>query len=403
MKRAELIKSLTKTNSTKIVLAIMDGLGDLPDSSKNGMTPLERAKTPNIDKLAPLSELGLSIPIEYGITPGSGPAHMSLFGYDPVQHLIGRGALAAFGVGFHMQQGDVAARINFAHFEDGVIKDRRAGRPSNDVCKKCCDLLQSNIPAIDDVTLFIRPVKEHRAVVIFRGAGLGELCNDSDPQLNGKAPLKVEGKDAASAKTARLAMQFIQRASQVLKGQDPVNFVMLRGFAIAPAMEGFKQLYQLNATGIAAYPMYKGVARIAGMNVSDEPVDYESEIEYLTKVWNDYDFFFIHFKKTDSAGEDGNFDEKQHQIELIDGHIGQIMELKPDVIAITGDHSTPASMAGHSWHPVPLLIYSKNARADRISDFSEYGCRSGSLGQLNARYIMTLLLAHAGRLAKFGS
>lgn len=397
------IKSILSPNKTKIVLLVMDGLGGMPQQP-GGLTELETAKTPNMDKLAREGILGQTMPIGYGITPGSGPAHLSLFGYDPVAHEVGRGVLEAIGVGMYVNNGDVAARGNFCTVDaNGLISDRRAGRIPTEEAAVIVDKLK--LIAFPGVTIEVNHVKEHRFAVVMRGDGLSPDMEDTDPQKVGVAPLAVEVKNQSARKTADLFNQWIAQARKILKDESKANALTLRGFATDPGLESYQSRYGLKAACVAVYPMYKGVAQLVGMNVIDvigeTPAD---EFKAVEKVWKDYDFFFIHIKKTDSYGEDGNFDAKVHVIETVDEALPLLKALKPDVLMITGDHSTPALLKSHSWHPVPFLLWAPGTtRTDDQTQFGEKFCVHGGLGTFNALETMPLALAHALRLNKFGA
>ena len=398
---AEIVRGLTVRNDARIVLLVLDGLGGLPDA-KTGKTELEAAHTPYMDELARRGICGMADPIGRGITPGSGPAHLSLFGYDPLKYQIGRGALAALGVGFELGPNDVAARINFATIDrKGIVTDRRAGRiPTERNQQLCAKLRKIEIPGVE---LFIEPVKEHRAVVVFRAAGLSDQLTDSDPQKVGLSPLDVVPISAEAAKSAEIANNFISQARELLKDERPANMVLLRGFAKYPDVPSMSEVYGLNSAAIAAYPMYKGIARLVGMDLLSSGDRIADEFNTLADNFAKYDFFYLHIKKTDSTGEDGNFAGKVKVIEEVDSCIPRLTGLNPDVVVITGDHSTPSLLKAHSWHPVPVLLFSKWCRPDRVEEFSESQCLSGGLGRFPATEIMVLALANALKLKKFGA
>ena len=398
----ELIRELRESNQSKIVLLVADGLGGLP-MEPGGKTELETAKTPNLDALLREGTCGLSLPVLPGITPGSGPGHLGLFGYDPLEHRIGRGILEALGIHFEVGPKDVAIRCNFCTVDDqGLITDRRAGRPSTDRCKAMVEKLRAI--KIDGVEVFVEPVREHRFVVVFRGDNLGDAVNDTDPQATGVKPLTAEGKDEPSKNTARVANTFIEAAGKILAAEAPTNMLTMRGFAKFPQIETFEEVYGLKPAALAVYPMYKGLARLVGMDILDAGSTLAEQMETLKKVWNDYDFFFVHFKYTDSTGEDGNFAAKVEMTEKFDAEVPKARALNPDVLIVTGDHSTPSKLRSHSWHPVPTLIWAPgSARTDGLGEFGESACRIGGLGQFEAKYLMPLAMAHAGRLGKYGA
>ncbi len=397
----QLTRALHTKNDSKIVMMVADGLGGLPQTPE-GKTELETAHTPNLDALARIGVQGASIPVLPGISPGSGPGHLGLFGYDPLQYLIGRGALEATGIGFQLQAGDVAARCNFCTLDaNGNITDRRAGRIPTEQSAPLAIRLRD--VSIDGVEIFVEPVKEHRFVVVFRGAGLGGDVRDTDPQATGVPPLAPQGNDSASEKTARLAVEFYDQARQMLSDQTQANGLTMRGFASRPDLPTYEEVYGLSAAAIAVYPMYKGLASLVGMDVVGQAQTLDQQIDILAEQWNAYDFFFIHYKYTDSTGEDGNFAEKVKRTEDFDAVIPRVRDLRPDVLIVTGDHSTPSFLKSHSWHAVPTLLVSDCCRPDGHREFSEKACIRGGLGQFEAKHLMTLALANAGRLAKFGA
>ncbi|MCR4412213.1 MAG: 2,3-bisphosphoglycerate-independent phosphoglycerate mutase [Thermoguttaceae bacterium] len=397
----DVVSELKTKNDSKIVMLIADGIGGLP-IEPGGPTELEAAKTPNLDRLAKLGVLGSMIPIKPGITPGSGPGHLGLFGLDPLKYVIGRGVLEATGIGFQVGPDDVAIRCNFVTLNaDGTIKDRRAGRiPTAESAPLAVKLRQIKIPGVE---IFVEPVQEHRFAVVFRAAGLGARVNDTDPQKTGVKPLDPVGEDPASQRTADIARQFVAQAEKLLAAEPKANGLTMRGFSKKPALPTYQETYGLKAAAIAVYPMYKGLASLVGMEIVGQPKTLEDEVALLARVWNDYDFFFVHFKYTDSRGEDGNFGEKVKMIEQLDAIVPRIEALRPTVLVVTGDHSTPAAMASHSWHPVPVLLSARTVRPDACQTFGETEALRGGLGQFEAVYLMPLLLAHAGRLAKFGA
>ena len=398
----ELVRGLVVKNDSKIVMFVADGLGGLP-IEPGGPTELEAARTPNLDALARRGVLGSMLPIALGITPGSGPGHLGLFGYDPVKFLIGRGALEATGVGFKLGPKDVAVRCNFCTLDAaGNITDRRAGRIASEASAPLAiKLRQVKIPGVE---VFVEPVKEHRFVVVFRGEGLGGNVADTDPQQTGVPPLGAgRPRSRRASGPPKWPSSSSCRPRKLLAGQAKANGLTMRGFSAAPHLPGYDEVYGLRAAAIAVYPMYKGLAQLVGMEVVGKPATLAEEIDVLEKAWNDYDFFFVHFKYTDSRGEDGNFPEKVKMIEQFDAMVPRIMALRPTVLVVTGDHSTPARLASHSWHPVPTLLAADTCRPDACQSFGEKESLRGGLGQFQAVYLMPLALAHAGRLAKFGA
>jgi 2,3-bisphosphoglycerate-independent phosphoglycerate mutase len=397
----DLIRELHEAATTKIVLLVADGLGGLPPGP-GGKTELESARTPHLDALARDGVCGLSIPVLPGITPGSGPGHLALFGYDPLEHRIGRGVVEALGINVAVGPGDVAARGNFCTLdEQGRIVDRRAGRPPTERCVELCQLL--NEITLPDVEVLVEPVREHRFVAVFRGADLGDAVNDTDPQGVGLAPLPARGTDEASARTASAVNAFVAAAAQALAEQGPTNGVTLRGLARPPAIAALPEITGMRCAALAVYPMYRGLARLVGMDVLDAGATLGEQIDALRAAWAAYDFFFLHYKYTDSTGEDGNFAAKVEMIERLDAELPAIRALRPDVLIVTGDHSTPSLLRRHSWHPVPTVLWARTCRPDAVAEFGETQCLRGGLGQFEAKHLLTLALAHAGRLGKFGA
>jgi 2,3-bisphosphoglycerate-independent phosphoglycerate mutase len=397
-----LIERLAKPADTKIVLLVLDGVGGLP-LEKGGFTELETAHTPHLDNLAKESLCGLHQPVGAGITPGSGPAHLALFGYDPVRYQVGRGVLAALGIDFDLQPLDVAARGNFCTFDDqGLVQDRRAGRISSEKNQELLELLRNiDLPGIK---LFLEVVKEYRFLLVLRGESLSEEVEDTDPQEVSRKPRDPTPLSPEAENTAKLVAQFLEQAQKVLADQHPANMVLLRGFSQRPDWPQVPEVYGLKAAGIAAYPMYRGLAKLVGMEVLKAGENLEDPFQVLENAWADYDFFFVHIKPMDSAGEDGDFDRKVKLIEEVDSFMPRLFQLGPDVVIVTGDHSTPAKMAYHSWHPVPAMLWSRNCRADRVDRFGERACLNGGLGpRFLAVDLLPLALANAQRLKKFGA
>jgi 2,3-bisphosphoglycerate-independent phosphoglycerate mutase len=398
-----LMRELSVNTTSKIVLLVVDGLGGLP-MEPGGQTELEAADTPHLDGLAAHSDLGLSRPVAAGVSPGSGPGHLGLFGYDPLRFQVGRGVLSALGVGFELQSSDLAARINFATLdESGRISDRRAGRIPSDKGEELVALLNENLE-LDGAEVFIAHEKEYRAVAVFRADGLSGGLSDTDPQRVGLEPLPVGPHDDSpeAKKSAGLANTFVRKANEVLADQHPANTVLLRGFGMHPALPSFDEAYKLNAAAIASYPMYKGLARLAGMRLLQEGPGIAGEFETLKENWEAHDFFFLHVKPTDAAGEDGDFDRKVSVIEEVDAQVPGLLDLSPDAVAVTGDHATPARMKSHSWHGVPVLINSPYTMPT-AGKFGERPCAGGSLGVFPAEEIMGYLMGHALKLNRFGA
>jgi len=397
----ELIKEIARPSPTRIVLLVIDGLGGLPNP-ETGKTELETANTPNLDKLAAKGICGLIDPVSPGITPGSAPGHLALFGYNPISFNIGRGVLEAIGIDFDLQPGDVAARGNFCTVDaTGLVTDRRAGRISTQKCSELCQLLDGLV--IENTKIFVCPVREHRFIAVFRGQGLAPDISDSDPQQLGVAPKSITALSLETDKMAGIANQFIAQAKTTLAKCYPANMILLRGFSKLPQFPIMGEVYKLKPAAIASYPMYRGLAKLVGMEILETRTTIEDEFATLKRNYTNYDFFFLHIKETDSAGEDGDFDRKVRIIEQVDKALAELINMEPDVIVVTGDHSTPALIRGHSWHPVPILLYSKWCRPDKVSQFSESACILGGLGRFPATQIMPLAMANALKLTKFGA
>ena len=397
----DVMRSLSHRTPSKIVLVVIDGLGGLP---YEGRTELEAADCPCLDKLASDSACGVTHAVGRGITPGSGPAHLALFGYDPLRYEIGRGVLEALGVGLAMTDRDVASRGNFATADaGGTITDRRAGRIPTERNRQLCALLSEKVPRVEDVEIILAPGKEHRFTVLFRGDGLDGRVADADPQQAPAAAVPARALAPESGRTADIVNAFIRRATETLKDETPANTVLLRGFAKYPDIPGMGELFKLQPAAIANYPMYRGLAQLVGMKVLDAGDTIEEEFVTLRREFAGHDFFYLHIKKTDSYGEDGNFAEKVRIIEEFDHQLPTLLSLEPDVICVTADHSTPAVLKGHSWHPSPFLLWSQYCLPDKVDRFTEVKCAQGSLGCFGAVDAMPLMLANALKLAKFGA
>ena len=401
---SDILHSLVLDGTSKIVLLVLDGVGDLPHPDRGGRTPLEAARTPHLDRLVPAAALGRLLPVAPGITSGSGPGHLALFGYDPVRTEVGRGVLEALGAGLDLAPGDVAARANFCTVgAGGVVTDRRAGRIPSDVCARLVARLQQEIPRLEDAEIILRAGKGHRFVAVLRGPGLAGEVSDADPHHEGAPIPQAAAHVQAAEKTARIANAFIARARALLEGDHPANAVLLRGFSARPHLASYAERFRLRAVAIAAYPMYRGVAQLAGMAVTPVGESPAEAFAAAQERWSAFDFFFIHVKGTDMAGEDGDFEAKVGVIEAVDAALPALLALAPDVLCVTGDHSTPVLAKGHSWHPVPVLVHGRLCGADQSPRFHEKTARAGSLGTVASRDLMAVLLANAGRLDKFGA
>lgn len=392
----------------KLVLVVLDGLGDVATREQGWMTPLEAAATPNLDGLVSQGcAQGRMIPVAPGITPGSGPGHLALFGYDPIEFEVGRGVIEALGLGIELTSGDVAARANFCTLNDkGIVIDRRAGRIATEECERLCGILSANIKKIGTTEILIMPGKEHRFVVVFRGTGLEGPLSDTDPNREGfpiAGAQPVDAKNVGQKKMAKRVADFYKAALPLLKGEKTANGFLMRGVAHQPEIPTFEQRYGLKAAALAVYPMYKGLSQLVGMVKIEGPATIREQFERYAKEYSNYDYFFIHFKYTDKAGEDGNFEAKKKAIEEFDAALPILLARKPDVLAITGDHSTPCSLKGHSWHPQPVLLHSAASGSDKLCRFTETGANHGSLGIFEAKYLIRLMQAHGKMFDKFGA
>ncbi len=403
----QLYGKLTVKTNAKLVLLVLDGLGDIATKERDYLTPLEAASTPNLDAITQDAAQGRMTPVAPGVTPGSGPGHLALFGYDPLEYEVGRGVIEALGLGLHLKGGDVAARANFCTLDAaGIVTDRRAGRIETPVCEELCDLLSKKIKKIDDAEVIIKAGKGHRFVVIFRGKGLEGPLTDADPNREGHAIPTAEPVNAKSAKqkkTAKLVAAFYEQALPLLAKKKPANGFLMRGIAHQPEIPTFQDRYQLRPACLAVYPMYKGLAQLVGMHLLEGPQTIAEQFQRYTAEYDDYDYFFIHYKYTDMFGEDGNFEAKKKAIEDLDAALPILLGKKPDVLAITGDHSTPCALKGHSWHPQPLLLTSACSGSDKLDRFTETGANLGSLGLFDAKYLIRLMQANARMFDKFGA
>jgi 2,3-bisphosphoglycerate-independent phosphoglycerate mutase len=396
-----------RDTKAKLVLLVMDGLGDIATRENGYITPLEAAATPNLDALTQDAAQGRMIPVAPGITPGSGPGHLGLFGYDPIEFQVGRGVIEALGLGIELKAGDVAARANFCTLNaKGIVTDRRAGRIDTSVCEELCALLSSKIKKLGDTQVIIKPGKGHRFVVVFRGKGLEGPLTDADPHREGLAipPVEPAGKgSAAQKKAAKLVVEFYAKALPLLAKKSPANGFLMRGIAHQPEIPLFKDRYALRPACIAVYPMYKGLAQLVGMDKLEGPQTIAEQFQKYVDEYNNYDFFFVHYKYTDMHGEDGNFEAKKKAIEEFDAALPILLQKRPDVIAITGDHSTPCPMKSHSWHPQPVLLTSAISGSDKLERFTETGSNMGSLGVFEAKYLIRYMQANAKMFDKYGA
>ena len=407
MKLDALYSELTLKPNAKLALVVLDGLGDLATNEQGYLTPLEAATTPNLDALSKDSAQGRMIPVAPGITPGSGPGHLGLFGYDPIEFQVGRGVIEALGLGLELKPGDVCARANFATLDPkGIVTDRRAGRIPTDMCEKLCAMLAAKVKKIGETQVIIKAGKEHRFVVVFRGKGIEGPLTDADPNREGFAIPTVKPRDTKNAKQkkmAKLIADFYKTALPIIAKEKPANGFLMRGIAHQPDIPLFEERYELRAAALAVYPMYKGLSQLVGMKKIEGPQTIAEQFGRYLAEYDNFDFFFIHYKYTDKYGEDGNFMAKMKAIEDFDAALPILLKKKPDVLAITGDHSTPCAVKGHSWHPQPVLVHSALSGSDKLARFTETGANQGSLGVFEAKYLIRLMQANARMFDKFGA
>jgi len=400
MEWEDLARELSQQTDSKIVLLVMDGVGGLP---VDGQSELEAARKPNLDELAKRGVCGVSDPVMMGITPGSGPAHLALFGYDPLKYQLGRGILEALGSGVEVGRNDLVARGNFATAKGGLVVDRRAGRIPTEENARICAYLNGHLPKRDGLEVRVFPGKEHRFVARFTAEGLADALSDADPQKEGKPPLPTRPLAPEAAKASAVVNRFLDDVAEVLQGEAKANAALLRGFSKFPSIPTMQELFHVRPAAIANYPMYKGLAKLLGMEVVDVGGETADLFDALEKSWADHDFFYIHYKKTDSTGEDGRFEAKVAAIEALDPYVPRLLALNPDVLVVTSDHSTPAALKGHSWHPNPFLLVSPTAGTDDVAAFTERACAKGLLGRFRSISAMPLMLAHALKLQKYGA
>jgi len=400
MEWEDLARELSQQTDSKIVLLVMDGVGGLP---ADGRSELEAARKPNLDGLAKAGVCGLSDPVLMGITPGSGPAHLALFGYDPLKYRLGRGILEALGSGVEVGRNDLVARGNFATVKGGLVVDRRAGRIPTEENVRICEYLNGRLPQREGVEVRVFPGKEHRFVARFTAEGLADALTDADPQKEGQAPVPTAPVAPEAAKASAVVNRFLDDVAVVLNGEAKANAALLRGFSKFPSIPTMQALFKLRPAAVANYPMYKGLAKLLGMDVLSVGSGTADLFDALERNWDKHDFFYVHYKKTDSAGEDGKFDAKVGAIEALDPYLPRLLALKPDVLVVTSDHSTPSCLKGHSWHPNPFLLVSPTAGVDDVAAFTERACAKGYLGRFRSISAMPLMLAHALKLQKYGA
>lgn len=405
MDHQQLLARLAHSNNSRLVLLVLDGVGDLR-TSEQPKTALDAANLPNLDALAGRSALGRLIPVATGVTPGSGPGHLALFGYDPTTPTadIGRGVLEALGLGLQVEPGEVAVRCNFATADgDGNLTDRRAGRIPSSECQRLCNRLRDGLSGYTDLEVKIQPGEEHRFVLLLSGDELSHEIADTDPQETGVPSLTPQPLAPVAAASAMRVAALIDAMNRIIANEPKANRVLLRGFSVLPDLPSITDLHRIRGGAFAGYPLYRGVAASCGMEVIPCGKDISDILTSVEENWDRFDLFFLHVKQTDKAGEDGDLAKKIQVLEHVDAELPRLLDLDPTVLAITGDHSTPAPMAAHSWHPVPLLLHGANCFVDDSQEFTEMAAVTGHLGTMPALDLMGLMLANAGRLAKFGA
>ncbi len=398
-----MLKDLIRPHAGRILLVVADGLGGAPNG--DGVTEMEMARRTHLDELASKSSLGLTDPIETGVTPGSVPAHLALFGYDPHEFWVGRGAVEARGLDLKLMREDLCIRANFCTIDrkTGIVTDRRAGRIPTAKNEELVARIQSAMRKIDGIEVMVHSGMDYRFVVVLRGTGLSTKLGESDPEKEGLRPRPITALTWRAERTSEVINEFLKKATELIKDEEKANYILLRGYAKPPDLEPINDRYWVRAACVAVYPAYKGLARILGMDVLDCGDTWESELNAVEQNLDRYDFFFLHLKELDKLGEDGNFARKVEQLGKLDSLVPRITKMGFDVIVITGDHSTPAVLKAHSWHPNPFLLWSPWVRREGKAEFTERGCARGQLGRMSALEVMPLVLANARKLAKFGA
>ena len=404
----------------KVVLVIIDGLGDRPISELKDQTPLEAANTPNLDYFATNGITGIMNAIDVGIRPGSDTSHLAIFGYDPETHYTGRGIFEAAGIGMELKKGDIALRGNFATVtEDLIIVDRRAGRIEN--VSKLADAL--NGMKIDGVRFFVKAGVMHRAGVVLRGSNLSHMVSDNDPHEVGVKVKQVKALDnTEEAKfTASVINKFLEEAHKILKEHEvnkkrrkerllEANYILLRGASKLTHFEPFEKKYKLKACCIAGAGLYKGIAKVLGMDVlqvkgatGTANTDINAKFIAAKKALAKYDFVFVHIKYADNYAEDGNVFGKLKFIEKIDDALIHLIGIKDTLIVITADHSTPCKLKAHSGDPVPIVMFGEGVRTDKVKEFNERSCMQGGLGRIKGKDLMNEILNLIGKAKLYGA
>ncbi|MCR8633815.1 2,3-bisphosphoglycerate-independent phosphoglycerate mutase [Paenibacillus radicis (ex Xue et al. 2023)] len=409
----------------KAIVAIADGLGDRPHPLLDNRTPLEYAKTPNLDRLASKGITGMMDLISSGIPVGTDMGHLILFGYQP-HHYPGRGPIEALGIGMDVKPGDIVLRCNFATVdEDGIVVDRRAGR----IRENTNEIAQAidGMELEDGVVAYVKPATEHRAVLILRGNGLSDKVSDSDPKApnDGKPYCRIKPLDTSdeAGRTAILLNLFLKKVHAILsahpinqerieQGKLPANFILTRGAGQVTQLEPIVQQLNFRGSCIAGESTVLGVAQLAGFKTVTDirmtgniDTDIELKARLAIEEIADNDMVYVHFKAPDIKGHDNEPFEKARAIELFDRMVGLILQQLPEnvYLALAADHSTPCEVGEHTGEPVPVLIYGPSIRRDRVQQYNELDCAYGGLGHLSGNEFVTTLHGLMGYVKKQGN
>ncbi|ENN96071.1 cofactor-independent phosphoglycerate mutase [Methanocaldococcus villosus KIN24-T80] len=404
----------------KIIIFIIDGLGDRPN--EKGETPLKIAKKPTMNRIAEEGICGLMNAIDIGIRPGSDTAHLAILGYDPYKVYTGRGPLEAFGLGLDLKEGDIAFRCNFATVDDNfIVKDRRAGRLDFETAK----ILEKEIDGleIDGVKVIFRS-KGYRGALVLRGEGLDYMVTDADPHKDNVKVEEVKPLRKEAEKTAEILNKLLKIIYNKLKdhpvnierekkGLPPANIILPRGAGIVPKVEKFYEKYKMKGAVICGTALIKGIGKMLGLDVIEVEgangtpnSNIMGKAKALLNNLDKYDFFLINVKAADEAGHDGKFELKKEIIEKIDNMLSYIFEnINKDSVyfVLTGDHSTPIEVKDHSADPVPIVIWGKSVRKDDVKEFDEFACAKGGLHWIKGEHVMRILLDLTNRNEKFGA
>jgi len=410
---------------SKVLIVLLDGLGDRPSRSLNGMTPLQMAHKPGLDELAAEGITGIMDPVAPGIPVGSDTGHLSILGYDPYRYYTGRGPLEALGAGMDLRPGDVAFRVNFATVgDDWTVIDRRAGRISTEEARALGEAIREMAAGFDSEFRFeFLSTVEHRGVLVMRGDGLSDEVTDVDPHREGvKAEMpRPRSQTPEAERTARELERFLRRAREVLeshplnvervkKGLRPANAILPRGAGKMPKLPSLRERFGVSSVVIAGGALYRGVCRAAGMDVRIVPTatgtlntDLNAKFNAAFESLRTYDLVFLHIKGTDTASHDRNPAVKASFIEKVDRELrARIDQLQDVVVCVTGDHTTSSIDGRHHGDPVPILIWGEGVRRDKVVRFDEVSCADGALGRIRGLDVMNVLMDLVGRVEMFG-